>query len=446
GGRPVHDPDDRAPRAGARDGGARAGAHPESPDPDALRADHQRTGGRDPYDAAVAPGPEPASARARSCVGSRPRSHARHAHAGADAVARRGVRRGLRSPPADVHDPAPCGSGNDGRRAVSHGRRRTGRRGLKVRLGCPGRSADGDRAHGADARTAPLRSVAARTTHDAGEPVMSTLRSKLADARRIGGKGLILSTLLAMGACASAGTEATPAPTPAPAPTPTPGSGPPVPDPRIGLAPGLLDAGEAIWNLRLVSSTPPPPEFVGVTNSDLAFIGDYVIQGNYNGYQVWDISNPAQPTLVTGYVCPASQSDVPEYRNLVFVSGEGLSGRLDCGTQGVSEAVSTDRLRGLRIFDISDIRNPVNVGNVQTCRGSHTHTVLVDPDDDENVYVYISGSSSVRPEEELPGCSDAPPSEDPNTALFRIEVIRVPLADPSQAEIVSSPRIFEGLT
>jgi len=219
-----------------------------------------------------------------------------------------------------------------------------------------------------------------------------------------------------------------------------------VPDPRIGLAPGLLDAGEAIWNLRLVSSTPPPPEFVGVTNSDLAFIGDYVIQGNYNGYQVWDISNPAQPTLVTGYVCPASQSDVSVYRNLVFVSGEGLSGRLDCGTQGVSEAVSTDRLRGLRIFDISDIRNPVNVGNVQTCRGSHTHTVLVDPDDDENVYVYISGSSSVRPEEELPGCSDAPPSEDPNTALFRIEVIRVPLADPSQAEIVSSPRIFEGLT
>src|SRR5690606_23917787 len=128
---------------------------------------------------------------------------------------------------------------------------------------------------------------------------------------------------------------------------------------------------------------------------------------------------------------------------LLFVSGEGLSGRLDCGTQGVDEAVSQDRLRGVRIFDISDIRNPRNVGNVQTCRGSHTHTVLVDPDDDENVYVYISGSSNVRPSEELPGCSAAMPSEDPNSALFRIEVIRVPLANPAQAAIVSSPRIFE---
>ncbi|HSJ13602.1 MAG TPA: hypothetical protein VK939_04250, partial [Longimicrobiales bacterium] len=132
-------------------------------------------------------------------------------------------------------------------------------------------------------------------------------------------------------------------------------------------------------------------------------------------------------------------------RNLLFVSGESLTGRLDCGTQGVAEAVSRDRLRGLRIFDISDVRNPRNVGNVQTCRGSHTHTVLVDPDDAEHVYVYISGSAAVRPEAELPGCSAAPPEEDPNSALFRIEVIRVPLADPAAAAIVSSPRIFSGL-
>jgi hypothetical protein len=221
--------------------------------------------------------------------------------------------------------------------------------------------------------------------------------------------------------------------------------GAPSPDPRVGLGAGLMDAEEAIWNLRKLSSTPPPREFVGVTNSDLAFRGDLAIQGNYNGYQVWDISDPSAPSLVIGHVCPASQSDVSVYRNLLFVSGEGLSGRLDCGTQGVDAAISEDRLRGLRIFDISDVRNPVNVGNVQTCRGSHTHTVLVDPDDAENVYVYISGSSGVRPADELSGCSDAPPEEDPNTALFRIEVIRVPLADPASAAIVSSPRIFTGL-
>jgi hypothetical protein len=219
----------------------------------------------------------------------------------------------------------------------------------------------------------------------------------------------------------------------------------PDPDPRVGLAPGLFDAEEAIWNMRMVSTTRPPPDFVGVTNSDLAFKGNYAIQGNYNGMMVWDISNPASPSLVVGYVCPASQSDVSVYGDLLFVSGEGQSGRLDCGDQGVEEAVSHHRLRGIRIFDISDIRNPVYIHNVQTCRGSHTHTVVKDPDDDDNVYIYVSGSSSVRPEEELPGCVAAPPSEDPNSALFRIEVIRVPLANPEQAAIVSSPRIFNDL-
>ncbi len=221
--------------------------------------------------------------------------------------------------------------------------------------------------------------------------------------------------------------------------------GPPSPDPRIGLEPGLFDAGEAVWNLRVLSSTPPRPEFVGSTNSDLAFKDHYAIQGNYNGIQVWDISDPTQPVSVVTYVCPASQSDVSVYENLLFVSGEGLGGRLDCGTEGVDTTVSPHRLRGIRIFDISDIRNPEYVANVQTCRGSHTHSVLEHPDDTENVYVYVSGSAPVRPAEELPGCSGGMPDEDPNTALFRIEVIKVPLADPTQAAIVSSPRIFHDL-
>ncbi len=219
----------------------------------------------------------------------------------------------------------------------------------------------------------------------------------------------------------------------------------PAPDPRVGLAPGLFDAGEAAWNLRLISTTPPTEPFVGQTNSDLAFTGDYVIQGNYDGIQIWDISDPTSPESVVTYRCPASQSDVSVHENLLFVSGEGLGGRLDCGDEGVQEAVSHDRLRGIRIFDITDITAPEYVANVQTCRGSHTHTVLEHPGDDENVYIYVSGSSAVRPAEELPGCSDGPVEDNPNTALFRIEVIRVPLADPASAEIVSSPRIFGDL-
>jgi len=170
----------------------------------------------------------------------------------------------------------------------------------------------------------------------------------------------------------------------------------PTPDPRVGLKAGLFDAQEATWNLRVLSRTQPSAKFAGITNSDLAFTGPYAIQGSYAGYQIWDISNPSHPTLKTAYFCPASQSDVSVYKNLLFVSGEGLSGRIDCGGEGVKDTVSKDRLRGLRIFDITDISNPKNVGNVQTCRGSHTHTAVVDPKDPENVYIYISGSSRVR--------------------------------------------------
>lgn len=219
----------------------------------------------------------------------------------------------------------------------------------------------------------------------------------------------------------------------------------PSPDPRVGLEAGLFDAEEAIWNLNKLSSTPPPKDFLGVTNSDLAFKGKYAIQGNYNGVIVWDISDPSNPVLVKEYLCPASQSDVSVYGNIMFVSGEGYSGRLDCGTEGVENAVSDERLRGIRIFDITNIEEPEYVANVQTCRGSHTHSVLKDPNDDENVYVYVSGSAPVRPEEELPGCKSVSPDEDPNSALFRIEVIKVPLSNPEAAAIVSSPRIFENL-
>jgi len=219
----------------------------------------------------------------------------------------------------------------------------------------------------------------------------------------------------------------------------------PSPDPRVGLGAGLFDAEEAIWNLNKLSTTPPAEDFVGVTNSDLAFKDDYVFQGNYNGVMIWDVSNPSAPDLVVDYLCPASQSDVSVYGNLMFVSGEGTSGRLDCGTEGVDERVSEDRLRGIRIFDISDVRNPEYIHNVQTCRGSHTHSVLKDPDVDDKVWIYVSGSAGVRPDEELPGCSAATPDEDPNSALFRIEVIEVPLDAPETAHIVSSPRIFEDL-
>ena len=218
------------------------------------------------------------------------------------------------------------------------------------------------------------------------------------------------------------------------------------PDPRVGLKAGMNDAGIATRSLRLLANVPRTGRFAEADNSDLAFTGHYAIQGNFNGFQVWDVADPAHPVMAASVVCPTEQGDVSVFHNLLFVSAEAISSRTDCGVQGVPEPVSRDRMRGVRIYDISDIRHPRPVGLVQTCRGSHTHTLVVDPRDSANVYLYVSGSAPVRAPDELAGCSDADPGRDPNSSLFRIEVIRVPVAHPEQAAIVASPRILSGLT
>lgn len=225
-------------------------------------------------------------------------------------------------------------------------------------------------------------------------------------------------------------------------------------DPRVNLAAGLSDAGEAARNLELAAHRQKPqgffnPESPGdfaFANSDLAFSGNYAFQGGYNGFQVWDISNASNPTLRMSFVCPGGQGDLSVYKNLLFMSVEETRGRTDCGAQGVKDTVSAERFRGVRIFDISDIDHPRAVASVQTCRGSHTHTLVSDPSDAGIVYVYVSGTGQVRSPEELAGCSGLPPDQDPNTSLFRIEVIRVPLAAPQEAKIVNAPRIFADST
>ena len=219
---------------------------------------------------------------------------------------------------------------------------------------------------------------------------------------------------------------------------------PPTPDPRVGLKAGWWDAGQAAWNMNMISTTPPSGRSLGVTHSDLAFTGKYTIQGHYNGFDVYDIANAEEPVLVQQYVCPASQNDVSVYGNLLFMSSEAPNSRADCGFGGVPDPVSKERVRGIRIFDVSDIKNPKLITSVQTCRGSHTHTVARQPGDKDNVYIYVSGTSSVRSGEELPGCQDGG-RDDPNTARFRLEVIKVPLAAPAKAAIVSSPRVFQDL-
>jgi hypothetical protein len=256
-------------------------------------------------------------------------------------------------------------------------------------------------------------------------------------------------------------------------------------DPRVGLKPGLRDAGVAARHMELVATLPKPPGFfdpkapageptpperdpkapsevetppaegaaarpqrqqrsggLNFANSDLALRGNHLFVGNFSGFNTYDVENPRKPRLVASVVCPGGQGDVSVHGNLLVMSVEQTRGRIDCGTEGIQETVSAERFRGVRIFDISDLKKPRQVAAVQTCRGSHTHTLLIDPDDKENVYVYGSGTSSVRSAEELAGCSGLKPEEDPNTALFSIDVIQIPIAAPDRARIVNRPRIF----
>jgi hypothetical protein len=284
---------------------------------------------------------------------------------------------------------------------------------------------------------------------------------------------------------------------PEPAPTLPPGMmGSDTNDPRAKLAPGIYNAGEAAMGLKhlvlvkkpdafqLGTSNPEDPKVqqtldrlgmrntakmpkamqlvraqLAFANSDLAFQGNHLFQGNFYGVSIYDIANPAKTKLLTTVVCPGGQGDVSVYKNLLFMSVEMPNGRLDCGTQGFPPgppltpeqekdkkphppAAQKDRFRGVRIFDISDLANPKQVAAVQTCRGSHTHTLVINPNDKDNVYIYVSGTSFVRQPEELAGCSGEEPDKDPNTALFRIDVIKVPVAAPQDAKIVSHPRVF----
>jgi len=288
------------------------------------------------------------------------------------------------------------------------------------------------------------------------------------------------------------------APEPAP-PLPPGEKGSDPNDPRAKLSPGMFDAGETamgIKHLTLVkkpeafsldasnpddpkvaktlsllgaggqaSKMPKPMQMViaqlAFANSDVAFQGSHLFQGNFYGLNIFDISDPAGTKLLTSLICPGGQGDVSVYKNLLFMSVEMPNGRTDCGTQGFPPdpppanppakgeenkphppSAQKDRFRGVRIFDITDIKNPKQVAAVQTCRGSHTHTLVLDPKDKDNVYIYVSGTSFVRQPEELAGCSGEKPDKDPNTALFRIEVIKVPVAAPKNAKIVSSPRVF----
>lgn len=217
-------------------------------------------------------------------------------------------------------------------------------------------------------------------------------------------------------------------------------------DPRDNLKPGLSDAGVAISGMRLLATAPKPAIFDtarGLTfvNSDLAFRGNLVYQGNFAGFSIWDVSNPSRPVMLSAVSCITSQGDPSIVGNLLFLSAEGNGNRNDCAKGGVQDA--KDGMAGVRIYDVSNPRQPRLVKNVQTCKGSHTHTVIPHPSDRNIVYIYVSGNAGVR--EEMAGCVAGTNPADTTNSLYRLDVIKVPLDNPSRAEVVTGARIFTGI-
>jgi len=219
-------------------------------------------------------------------------------------------------------------------------------------------------------------------------------------------------------------------------------------DPRSTLKPGRYDAGIAISNMKQVAFVKKPAAFDTATglkfiNSDLAFGTHYVYQANFAGFTIWDITDPANPVLASATKCITSQGDPTIVGNLLFLSAEGAGNRNDCGDGGVQDP--KDHMAGVRIFDVSDPKAPKLVKNVQTCKGSHTHTLVPSPKDPRIIYLYVSGQQAARPETELAGCKNGTDPADPTNSLFQLDIIKVPLDHPEQAAVIPGARIFTGL-
>jgi uncharacterized protein (DUF305 family) len=247
-------------------------------------------------------------------------------------------------------------------------------------------------------------------------------------------------------------------------------------DPRASLQSGLYTAESAISNLDLIASLKKPAGFydpdnileedisneedhedevktveersrnsrspmLSFSNTDMAFRDNIMVAGSYHGFNIYELSTSGNPQLITSVICPGGQGDVSIVGDLLIMSVEQTRGRVDCGLQGAGSEPTPDRFRGIRIFDISDLTQPQQVGLVQTCRGSHTHSVVSVDTNNEKIIVYNSGTSSIRDQEEMDSCYEAIPG-DTRTALFRIDVIEIPVNNPAASRIVKSPTVF----
>ncbi|MDA0564945.1 hypothetical protein LG943_11515 [Streptomonospora sp. S1-112] len=203
-----------------------------------------------------------------------------------------------------------------------------------------------------------------------------------------------------------------------------------------GAVLAALVAGTALSPAASADTTSPNVEHVANvplsapldgTGTDLAFSGDYAIDGNYNGFIVYDISEPESPQVVSQVLCPGGQGDVSVSGDLLYYSVDSPRASDECGAPASTPA-DANAFEGVRIFDLSDKSNPEYVAAVPTDCGSHTNTLV--PGDRDTDYVYVS---SYAPSENYPNCR--PPHD-------KIAIIEVPKDDPASAEVVAEPVLF----
>jgi hypothetical protein len=167
-------------------------------------------------------------------------------------------------------------------------------------------------------------------------------------------------------------------------------------DPRTG---NLVPRGHIVEPRVLGGALfDPVNEPDGDIHTDIAFKGNLAVQGNWDGFNIRDISSADNPQTVSRTFCDGNQGDVLVHENVVVRSWNtpaGTPGAFGAGLTCDGDAVDAG-FEGLHVFDISNPQDPALVAQVPTPCGSHTATAVPDPDNDR-LLVYNSPSSGTCP-------------------------------------------------
>ena len=186
-------------------------------------------------------------------------------------------------------------------------------------------------------------------------------------------------------------------------------------------------------NIHALGHSPHPAAFLPTpsaqrnVNSDIAFWGDLVFNGNYDGFRIIK-NSPGNPKEITWAHCNGDQGDIVVWGDILVRAwnSPAPAGRF-CDGEPVPVG-----FEGMHIWDISNLADPDLVGEVELSArpqadapGCGTHTLTLVPDlEDGRVLIYnqTSGGNAALP----------PALQECNW----LDVIQVPLDDPGAASFL----------